>query len=59
MRETARDRIVRLIKIAIEKGNYDIIRRAIDIAYSNGIECCWDDDSIMVEDEVFYFKGAF
>ena len=59
MRETARDRIVRLIKIAIEKGNYDIIRRALGIAYDSGIECAIDDAWIAVEDEVFYFNGAF
>lgn len=59
MRETARERVVRLVLIAIERGNYNIIRRALDIAYDNGIECVTDDNWIAIEDEILYFNGAF
>lgn len=52
-------RIEELVKKAIDIGDYNLIREALDIAYDEGIWMCEDDEFVMVEDEVFYFNGAF
>lgn len=52
-------RIEELVKKAINTGDYNFIREAIGIAYDEGIFMCEDDEFVMVEDEVFYFNGAF
>lgn len=52
-------RIEELVKKAIDIGDYNLIREALDIAYDEGIWMCEDDEFVMVEDEAFYFNGAF
>ncbi len=52
-------RIEELVKKAINVGDYNFIREAMKIAYTEGIDMCEDDEFVMVEDEVFYFNGAF
>lgn len=52
-------RIVELVENAINTGNYSFIRKAMNIAGDNGIFMAEDEDFVMVEDDVFYFNGAF
>lgn len=53
------EEIVRLVKKAIDEGNYKYIREAESIAYETGVEMSFDDEYVTVNDEVFYFNGAF
>lgn len=59
--ETTRAKVVRLVLTAIDSGDYNYIREAMDVAYnSNGeVFMAEDDTFVMVDDEVFYFNGAF
>ena len=53
------EEIERLVLKAIEEGDYGYIRQAEKIAYEKGITMEFDDEYVAVEDEVFYFNGAF
>lgn len=51
--------IEELVENAINDCDYCLIRKAMDIAGNEGILMCEDEDCVMVEDDVFYFNGAF
>lgn len=54
-----KEQIRKMVAEAIENGDYSQIRKAFEVAYENGIFMAEDEDYVMVEDEVFYFNGAF
>ena len=55
-----RDRVVALVRAGIESGNYDLIREAMSLCSDeSGVFMAEDEDFVMVDDEVFYFNGAF
>lgn len=51
--------VIELVKKAIENGDYSLIDKAFDLATEKGIFMEEDDEYVMVEDDVFYFNGAF
>ena len=51
--------VIELVKRAIETGDYSLINKAFELASKNGIFMEEDDEYVMVEDDVFYFNGAF
>ena len=59
--ETARQKVERLVREAIDTGDYNYIREAMDVAYnSNGeVFMAEDETFVMVDDDVYYFNGAF
>ena len=54
-----KEQIKGMVMNGIETGDYSYIREAEKMAYENGIEMTFDDEWVSVEDEVFYFNGAF
>lgn len=55
-----REEVVRLVLTAIETGDYNFIRQAMNLCTDeSGVFMAEDDDFVMVDDDVFYFNGAF
>ena len=55
-----REKVVSLVKQAIEIGDYNLIREASKLCSDEtGVWFSEDDEYVMVDDEVFYFNGAF
>ena len=58
--ETTREKVVRLVLTAIETGDYNYIREAMGLCSDeSGVFMAEDDEFVMVDDDVFYFNGAF
>ena len=51
--------IKKMVEKAIDTGDYSFIRKAMDMAGDEGIFMAEDNDFVMIEDDVFYFNGAF
>ena len=59
-RMETRAQVVRLVERAIAEGDYAYIRQAMGLCSDEtGVWMCENDDSVMIDDEVFYFNGAF
>lgn len=59
MRET-REEVERLVLMAIKTGDYNFIRQAMNLCSDeSGVFMAEGDDFVMVDDDVFYFNGAF
>ena len=54
-----KEKLMDMVEQAIREEDYGIIREAFSIAYKNNIDMTEGDDFVMVEDEKFYFNGAF
>ena len=55
-----REKVVELVMAAISTGNYDLIRKAMSLCSDEtGVFMAEDEDFVMVDDDVFYFNGAF
>lgn len=55
-----REIVVELVKKGIKSGDYNYIREAMALCSDeNGVFMAEDDEFVMVNDEVFYFNGAF
>ena len=55
-----RDRVVALVMLGIERGDYNYIREAMSLCSDEtGVWMAEGDDFVMVDDDVFYFNGAF
>lgn len=55
-----REIVVGLVKKGIESSDYSYIREAMMLCSDeNGVSMAQDDEFVMVDDEVFYFNGAF
>ncbi len=55
-----RDRVVGLVMRAIETGDYGYIREAMSLCSDeSGVFMAEDEEFVMVDDEIFYFNGAF
>lgn len=58
--QDTRAQVVRMVKEAIESGNYNLIREAMNLCSDeSGVFMAEDEEFVMVDDEVFYFNGAF
>jgi len=53
-----REQLVDMVKEAIKTGDYNLIRQAMRIC-PDDVFMAEDDEFVMVDDEVFYFNGAF
>lgn len=56
---TTREKIEKMVLKAIKKSDYALIRKAMDMAHDAGIEMTEDPEYISIEDDVYYFAGAF
>lgn len=57
---TIREQVVELVKEGIENGDYNFIRKAMDMCSDeNGVFMAEDEEFVIVDDEPFYFNGAF
>jgi len=55
-----REIVVELVKKGIKSSDYNYIREAMALCSDeNGVFMAEDDEFVMVNDEVFYFNGAF
>ncbi len=55
-----RERVVSLVIEAIKTGNYNKIREAMMLCSDeSGVFMAEDDEFVMVDDDIFYFNGAF
>ena len=55
-----REKIVALVQKGIEVGDYNYIREAMALCTDeSGVLMAEDENFVMVDDEVFYFNGAF
>ncbi len=55
-----RERVVALVRKAIESGDYGYIREAMSLCSDeSGVFMAEDEDFVMVDDDIFYFNGAF
>ena len=55
-----REKVVQLVQKGIKCGDYNYIREAMALCSDeSGVFMAEDDDCVMVDDEVFYFNGAF
>lgn len=55
-----RAKVVELVEKAIETSDYNFIRKALNLCSDeSGVFMAEDDDFVMVDDEIFYFNGAF
>jgi hypothetical protein len=58
--QDTRAQVVRMVEEAIESGNYNLIREAMNLCSDEtGVFMAEDEEFVMVDDEVFYFNGAF
>ena len=58
--QDTRTEVVRLVLTAIETGDYNYIRQAMNLCTDeSGVFMAEDETFVMVDDEVFYFNGAF
>lgn len=58
--QDTRAQVVRMVEEAIESGNYNLIREAMNLCSDeSGVFMAEDEEFVMVDDEVFYFNGAF
>ena len=55
-----REQVVKLVKEGIEKRDYNYIRKAMAMCSDeNGVFMAEGEDFVMVDDDLFYFNGAF
>jgi len=55
-----RTEVVRLVETAIATGDYNYIRQAMNLCTDeSGVWMAEDEEFVMVDDDVFYFNGAF
>lgn len=55
-----RTKVVQLVETAIATGDYNYIRQAMNLCTDeSGVWMAEDEDFVMVDDDVFYFNGAF
>ena len=55
-----RTKVVRLVETAIATGDYNYIRQAMNLCTDeSGVWMAEDEEFVMVDDDVFYFNGAF
>ena len=55
-----RTKVVQLVETAIATGDYNYIRQAMNLCTDDsGVWMAEDEDFVMVDDDVFYFNGAF
>ena len=55
-----RERVVALVRKAIESGDYGYIRGAMSLCSDeSGVFMAEDEEFVMVDDDIFYFNGAF
>lgn len=59
MKETMHDRMVRLVKLGLEREDWRIIKAAEKIAYKYDIPMYFDDSYITVEDDTVYGNFDF
>lgn len=58
--ESTREKVVALVEKAIETDDYNFIREASRLCNDEtGVFFAEDDKFVMVDDDVFYFNGAF
>jgi hypothetical protein len=58
--QDTRAEVVRLVLTAIETGDYNYIRQAMNLCTDeSGVWMAEDEEFVMVDDDVFYFNGAF
>lgn len=58
--EKLRNHVVELVIRGIKTSDYNLIREAMMLCSDeSGIWMAEDDEYVMVDDEVFYFNGAF
>jgi hypothetical protein len=57
---TIREQVVELVMKGIERQDYNYIRKAMSMCSDeNGVFMAEDEDFVMVDDDLFYFNGAF
>lgn len=55
-----RERVVALVRKAIESGDYGYIREAMSLCSDeSGVFMAEDEGYVMVDDDIFCFNGAF
>ena len=55
-----REKVVALVKEGIAIGDYNLIRKAMAMCSDEtGVFMAEDEEFVMVDDDVFYFNGAF
>lgn len=55
-----RERVVSLVLEGIKTGDYNRIREAMMLCSDeSGVFMAEDDEFVMVDDDIFYFNGAF
>lgn len=55
-----RTKVVQLVETAIATGDYNYIRQAMNLCTDeSGVWMAEGEDFVMVDDDVFYFNGAF
>ena len=55
-----REKVVALVKEGIAIGDYNLIRNAMSMCSDEtGVFMAEDEEFVMVDDDVFYFNGAF
>lgn len=55
-----KEKVIELVKEAIKTCDYNLIRQAMSLCSDEtGVFMAEDDEYVMVDDEVFYFNGAF
>lgn len=58
--ENLRKHVVELVIRGIETSDYNLIREAMALCSDeSGVWMAEDDEFVMVDDDVFYFNGAF
>ena len=55
-----REEVVRLVEKAIAEGDYNYIRQAMNLCTDeSGVWMAEGEDFVMVDDDVYFFNGAF
>lgn len=55
-----RTEVVRLVETAIATGDYNYIRQAMNLCTDeSGVWMAEGEDFVMVDDDVYFFNGAF
>jgi hypothetical protein len=55
-----REKVEKLVMEGIETGDYGFIREAMSLCSDeSGVFMAEDDEFVMIDDDIFYFNGAF
>lgn len=57
---TIREQVEGLVRKAIEEQDFNFIREAMNLCSDeSGVFMALDDEYVMIDDDIFYFNGAF